>query len=189
MRENDDDELMRRVREGDETAFAAIVDRHQNSLVNYLAQMCGNREQAEEVAQESFVRLYRTANRYRANGSVAPYLFRIATNHLRTLWRREKRWKILSFGIWQPDTDAHTPADDLIRDEETRQVRNALSRLPVTYRAALVMREIEGWSYQQIADALGCPEGTVKSKINRGRAQLRSELAAYWNGVEVAHEI
>lgn len=189
MRERSDDELMECVRSGNTEAFTELVDRHKDGLVNYVAHLCGDRERAEEVAQETFVRLYRTCSRYDGKGRLAPYLYRIATNHLRSIWRREKRWRLLSAGLWQPKVSDDDPAGDLLRNEATEEVRRALAALPVHYRAALVMREIEGWSYQEIAAALGCAEGTVKSKINRGREQLRRSLTAYWNGNTVSHEL
>lgn len=182
MSENqDDDLLMQRVRHGDREAFAILVDRHKDPLVNYLTNLCGDRDRAEDVAQDAFVKLFRRASSYDGRGRLAPWLYRIATNHMRTLWRRERRWKIISLGMWTPGATDRDPSDELLSDEATRQVRQALERLPMHYRAPLLLRDIEGWSYQQIGDFLGCPEGTVKSKINRGREQLRRALASYWN--------
>src|SRR5258708_34336302 len=86
---------MQRVCAGDEDAFAAIVDRYKNSLVNYLTHLLRSRERAEDVAQEAFVRLYRNAERYRDHEKIAPCLYRIATNHTITEMRREKRWRLL----------------------------------------------------------------------------------------------
>lgn len=189
MRESSDDQLMEMVRKGDTDAFTELVERHKDGLVNYLAHLCGDRDRAEDVAQETFVRLYRTCSRYDGHGKLAPYLYRIATNHLKTIWRREKRWRILSVGLWQPSVSDADPAGELLRDEAAREVHRALATLPLHYRAALVMRELEGWSYQEIASALDCPEGTVKSKINRGREQLRRALTSYWNGHTVTHEL
>lgn len=182
MSEPDDDLLMQRVQSGDRAAFATLVDRHKDALVNYLTNLCGDRDRAEDVAQDAFVKLFRRASAYDGRGRLAPWLYRIASNHLRTLWRRDRRWKIISFGLWSPDTTTRGPVDELLSDEATRQVREALERLPVHYRAPLLLRDIEGWSYQQIGEYLGCPEGTVKSKINRGRQLLRRALENYWNG-------
>src|SRR5258708_38821296 len=93
--ESTDSELMQRVCAGDEDAFAAIVDRYKNSLVNYLTHLLRSRERAEDVAQEAFVRLYRNAERYRDHEKIAPCLYRIATNHTITEMRRGKRWRLL----------------------------------------------------------------------------------------------
>src|SRR4028119_1102479 len=90
-----DDALMQRVREGDDAAFAEIVERYKNPLVNYLTHLVRSRDRAEEVAQDAFVRLYRNASKYREQDRLGPYLFRIATNQVVTEVRREKRWSLL----------------------------------------------------------------------------------------------
>src|SRR5258707_1329261 len=90
-----DSELMRRVCNGDDEAFASIVNRYKDPLVNYLTHLVRSRERAEDVAQEAFVRLYRNAARYRDRERIAPYLFRIAMNHMISEMRREKRWPLL----------------------------------------------------------------------------------------------
>lgn len=178
-----DGELMTRVREGDHDAFAAIVDRYRNPLVNYLTHLDGSRDRAEEWAQEAFIRLYQHADRYHHEGKLAPYLFRIATNLVRSEQRRSRRWQILKFRM--PSNGHHEEPDaprELLRDEIGRIVGSALESLPLKLRAPVVLREIEGWSYLEIAGALGCEEGTVKSRIFRGREQLKRTLAPYWNG-------
>lgn len=181
-----DAELMARTREGDHDAFALLVDRHKDALVNYLARLTGSREEAEDVAQDAFVRVYERAARYDEQGKFAPWLFRIATNLVRSERRRLRTWRQLAFRLIHPDSDVTRPADSaLIGEEMRRQVDRALAQLPVAYRAAVVLRDIEGWSYEEIAAAIGCAEGTVKSKINRGREELRKRLTGYWKGPEV----
>jgi len=183
MQDVTDGELMTRVREGDQGAFATIVDRYRNSLVNYLTRLDGSRDRAEDWAQEAFVRLYQHADRYRHEGKLAPYLFRIATNLVRSEQRRARRWQILRFRI---STNGHNPEPaaphELLQSEIESIVTKAVDSLPVKLRAPIVLREMEGWSYLEIANALGCEEGTVKSRIFRGREQLKRKLAPYWNG-------
>jgi RNA polymerase sigma-70 factor (ECF subfamily) len=181
-----DAELMARTRDGDPDAFAMLVDRHKDALVNYLSRLTGSREQAEDTAQEAFVRVYSRAHRYDEQGKFAPYLFRIATNLVRSERRRLRAWRQLAFRLIRPDSDDSRPADtQLIGEEIRRHVDRALAELPVAYRAAVVLRDIEGWSYDEIAAAIGCAEGTVKSKINRGREELRKRLKEYWKGQEI----
>ena len=188
MERETDDALMTRVREGDEDAFAQIVDRYKDSLVNYLTHLVRSRDRAEEIAQDAFVRLYRNAANYRATDKLAPYLFRIATNLTVTEIRRQRRWNLLL-----PRLHASTPATiappdaDLMTNEIQRQVSAALERLPVKYRAPLVLFEMEEWSYDQIATALDVATGTVKSRISRARELLRRQLAPWWTGGE-AHD-
>ena len=175
----DDGELMARVRSGDEDAFVTIVERHQDALVNYLARLTGSREKGEEYAQEAFFRLYRAAGRFREDGRVAPLLFRIAINCVRSDARRARLWRallpVLSRGVEAPE-----PGDPAVRGELRARVQDALARLPPRYREAVLLRDIEEWSYAEIAQALGCREGTLKSRIGRGRELLRRALEPYW---------
>ena len=183
-----DDALMQRVREGDDDAFGEIIDRYKDSLVNYLTHLVRSRDRAEEIAQDAFVRLYRNASKYRERERLGPYLFRIATNLVVTEARREKRWTLLL-----PRLNASTgrseplPDTNLLTDEIQRQVNAALDRLPIKYRAPLVLFEIEEWSYDEIAKALDVAVGTVKSRISRARDLLRKHLAPWWIGGD-AHE-
>jgi RNA polymerase sigma-70 factor (ECF subfamily) len=178
-----DAELMSRVRSGDRQAFAQLVDRHKNGLVNYLTRLTRSRDRAEELAQESFLRLYQHSARYREQGQLAPFLFRIATNLLRSEERRARRWRLLSFEFSSNGHDpSPSPQGRLLEEEATEHVGRALAKVPLKYRSPLVLREVEGWSYREIAVALGCREGTVKSRIHRGRTRLRHLLSPYWNG-------
>ena len=178
-----DDALMQRVREGDDDAFREIVDRYKDSLVNYLTHLVRSRDRAEEIAQDAFVRLYRSAANYRERERLGPYLFRIATNLTVSEIRRERRWNLLL-----PRLNASTsksvasPDANLITDEIQRQVSAALEQLPLKYRAPLVLFEIEEWSYDEIATALAVRTGTVKSRISRARDLLRRQLAPWWTG-------
>ncbi len=178
-----DGELMARVSAADAEAFAEIVDRYKDSLVNYLTHMTGSRDRAEEHAQAAFVRLYESAPRYREEGKLGPYLFRIATNLVRTEAARGRLRQLLLLRFWNRDGDAgSSPLHDLESRELQREIAAALAGLPDAYRAAVVLREVEGWSYAEIASTLGCSEGTVKSRIARGREQLRKRLLPFYDG-------
>jgi RNA polymerase sigma-70 factor (ECF subfamily) len=178
-----DDALMQRVSQGDEEAFREIVDRYKDSLVNYLTHLVRSRDRAEEVAQDAFVRLYRNAAKYRERERLGPYLFRIATNLVVTEIRREKRWSLL-LPRFQASTRQTVPSPDatLLTDEIQRQVVAALERLPIKYRAPLVLFEMEEWSYEEIAQAMEVAVGTIKSRISRARELLRKHLAPWWIG-------
>lgn len=178
-----DSELMQRVCGGDDDAFAAIVNRYKNPLVNYLTHLVRSRERAEDVAQEAFVKLYRNVGRYRDHEKIAPYLFRIATNHTISEMRREKRWRLLLPRLEAGTTKlAPQPDAGLLTDEVQRQVSAALERLPLKFRAPLALYEIEEWSYEDIARALDCRIGTIKSRIARARELMRRQLAGWWIG-------
>jgi RNA polymerase sigma-70 factor (ECF subfamily) len=177
--------LMARVREGDRDAFADLVDRHQDSVVNYLARLTGDRDRAEDLAQEAFLRLFRSAGSYTEQGFLRAYLFRIATNLVRSEERRERRLRLLLpfLGGSAPAEHAEPVAPSgLLRRELHREMAAAVAGLPLRYRVPLVLHEIEGWAYADVARALGCREGTVKSRIHRGRQHLKERLAPYWNG-------
>ena len=181
----DDGALMARVKEGDERAFADLVDRYKNPLVNYLTRMTRDRERAEDLAQDAFVRVYRSAGRYRERGQFQAFLFRIATNRLRSEQRRAARWRGLLPSLVAEQRrrpTARSPRSAVLSGEAVDAVTEAIGRLPLHYRAAVVLREIEGWPYARIAEALGCREGTVKSRVHRGKDLLREDLSGYWNG-------
>jgi len=183
MQELSDAEAMRSVKAGDGEVFAVVVDRYKSALLNYLTHLCGNRDHAEEYAQEAFMRLYQTVIRYDERERLAPYLFRIATNLVRTDFRRARRWHLLLPWLDRPVAGHdETPHKRIFENEIQRKVSAAIEALPLMYRAPLVLREIEGWSYLEIGAALGCREGTVKSRISRAREQLRQRLAPYWIG-------
>lgn len=179
-----DAELMARTAAGDRAAFGDLVDRHKDSLVAYLARLAGSVERAEDLAQEAFLRLFRAADRYREEGQLTAYLYRIATNLLRSEQRRTRRWRLL--------TPKLAPADGhraearayrrVLQQELSRHLAEAVAELPMRYRVPLVLFEIEGWSQGRIAELLGCREGTVKSRIFRARERLRRRLAPHWNG-------
>lgn len=174
--------LMERVRGGDRDAFAELVDRHKDAVVNYLTRLTGDRDRAEDLAQESFLRLWRSAGSYVEQGFLRAFLFRIATNLVRTEERREKRFRLLLPFLGRRDHDEPAAPSGLLLQELHREVAGAVAALPLRYRVPLVLHEIEGWSYTDIARELGCREGTVKSRIHRGRQRLRQKLEPYWQG-------
>lgn len=174
--------LMERVRGGDREAFAGLVDLHKDAVVNYLARLTGDRDRAEDLAQEAFLRLWRSAGSYVEQGYLRAFLFRIATNLVRSEERREKRFRLLLPFLGRRDHDEPAAPSGLLLQELHREVAGAVAALPLRYRVPLVLHEIEGWSYVDIARELGCREGTVKSRIHRGRQHLRQKLEPYWQG-------
>lgn len=177
-----DARLMRRVRAGDRDAFADLIDQHKDGVVGYLTRLTGDRDRAEDLAQETFLRLFRSAAAYTEQGLLRAYLFRIATNLVRSEERREKRLRLLLPFLGGGRHAEPTAPSGLLRQELQRKVASAVTQLPMRYRVPLVLHEIEGWSYADIAREIGCREGTVKSRIHRGRQRLKEQLAPYWNG-------
>lgn len=181
--EGEDAALMARVKEGDERAFAALVDRYRDRLVAYLTRLSGSFERAEDLAQETFVRLYRAAPRYEERGQLAALLFRIATNLVRSEERKRRQARWIPFDASRHDAPrSSSPQSSVLRDEALAHLQRAVAELPLRYRVPLVLHEVEGWTVPRIADLLDCREGTVKSRISRGRSRLRERLEPYWNG-------
>ncbi len=176
-----DDRLVERGRSGDPAAWGEIVERHKDCLVNYLTRMTADRTVAEDLAQEAFLRFFQKADRYRPRGKLRAYLFRIASNLLRSQQRRQRRWQLLSARFVPPTGEPPPPpGGEMLERERDRLVAAAVARLPHRFRAPIVLFNVEGWSYREIAEALGCREGTVKSRIHRARRLLRRELQPYW---------
>jgi len=182
-----DHELVAAARDGDELAFQEVVRRYRTPITNFVYRMLNDYEMAIDLAQETFVRVYTSIGRYEANYSFSTYIYRIASNLAISEIRKRKRRKVVSlFGVFTgEDGEAveHDPADDrqlaedaLLEDERKRAVRRAIASLPEKYRTALVLRDIEDHSYEQIASILDLSEGTVKSRINRARNLLREKL-------------
>lgn len=179
-----DSELYSQVRQGDRAAFGELIERHKDGLVNYLTRLSGNLEQAEDLAQESFLRLYERGQRYREQGKLQAYLFRIATNLYRSQIRREHRWQRLGL-LFFSSNGRHSEAmqqNRVLQEELGQKLSAALLHLPLRYRTPLVLAFIEGWTHREIADLMRCQEGTVKSRIHRGRKLLQTRLEGYRNG-------
>jgi RNA polymerase sigma-70 factor (ECF subfamily) len=181
---NTDSELYHRARLGDRSAFGDLVERHKNGLVNYLTRLSGSPEQAEDLAQEAFLRLYERGGQYREQGKLQAYLFRIGTNLFRSQRRREQRWQRIGLLFFNSNGHHTEPSQQrrVLMDELGKELSTALLHLPLRYRAPLILSFIEGWTHREIADLMRCQEGTVKSRIHRGKKLLKTQLAEYRNG-------
>lgn len=188
-----DHELVAATKEGDELAFQEIVRRYRNPITNFVFRMINDYDRAVELAQETFLRIYAHSDRYEATFSFSTYIYRIATNLAISELRQRKRRHLFSiFTPWRTvpgedeeqqmlDLPDERPLQDVdLIDRERRQaVAKAIQTLPEKYRAALVLRDVQGISYERIAEILNISEGTVKSRINRARNFLREKLQAY----------
>ena len=184
-----DHALIEATTKGDEEAFAEIVRRYRNPITNYLYRFLNDYEEAVDLAQETFVRVYFAAERYHTEFAFSTYIYRIASNLAISELRRRKRRKVLSLtGLFNSgeDTSDFQPADerklqdvDLIDSEQNAIIGKAIAALPVKYRAPIVLRDIEGKSYEEIAEILKLGLGTTKSRISRARALLKEKLKGH----------
>jgi RNA polymerase sigma-70 factor (ECF subfamily) len=178
-----DDVLLRRAAKGDEEAFLLIYRRHQAPMYRFALRMTGNTWAAEEIVQDVFMTLMRDPKKYDATrGALGAFLYGVARNrvmkHLERLPREvaleEKNEDGTGFGIILQD--ASTPAMWLEKRERVRQVRDAVQELPVEFREAVVLCELEELSYEEAAQMAGCPIGTIRSRLHRGKALLMAKL-------------
>jgi RNA polymerase sigma-70 factor (ECF subfamily) len=169
--EHCDHELMRRCREGDQAAFAALVRRWEGPTARVLARLADNHADVEDLCQETFLRVYRARQRYRADAAFSTWLYRIALNVARDYWRRRRRPQRA-----KPPPPAPAPPDVAGREELNGHVQAALAALPGRLREVLVLRHFGRLSFQEVADATGQRPSTVKSRAYRALRALRDEL-------------
>jgi RNA polymerase sigma-70 factor (ECF subfamily) len=186
-----DHALLEATRTGDEDAFAELVGRYRNQITSYIYRMTNDYDGAVDLAQETFLRVYRAAGRYQTTHAFSTYIYRIATNLAISELRKRKRRRLVSLtglltsgdGEEARDFDApdERPLQDasLVDSERRGVIKRAIATLPDKYRAPLVLRDVEGKSYDEIASILGTSEGTVKSRINRARNFLRDKMRDY----------
>ena len=177
--------LMARVQAGDLDAFEPLVRRYERRLFGYFLNLVEDPSAAADLAQETFVRVYRAAGSYQESGRFESWLFRIAANLVRSRQRRpDQRLPHLSLeeapagaGELAVHGREGRPDEATWRAEVRDALTRALPRLPFVFREAVLLRDVEGRSYREIAEMLGVEEGTVKSRAHRGRQRLRELLA------------
>jgi RNA polymerase sigma-70 factor, ECF subfamily len=180
-----DAQLMLRVREGDDTSFALLLERHRGPVVHFLYRMVQNQAVSEELAQEVFLRVYRSRETYEPTAKFTTWLFRIATHVALNSIRDRKKEK----GHESLDEDTldgmerqvadrqRTVEQEMVHEVKLREVRQAIEALPAKQRAAVLMHKYEGLDYAQIAGVLSCSESAIKSLLFRAYEALRGRLA------------
>jgi RNA polymerase sigma-70 factor (ECF subfamily) len=181
-----DHDLVDRWQSGDDGAFHELIRRHERRVFRLLFRMMGNREEAEDVAQEAFLSLHRHGHRFRREARFSTFVYRVAANaalnRRRTLGRNRNRvseLKVSQEAGFDLPPAPRDPEDAAVGAEAQERVQRALLELPDDLRVAVLLYDIEGQSYQEVARALGIPEGTVKSRIHRARSALRIQLKSY----------
>ncbi len=184
-----DEELMLLVQEGRNQAYDVLVGRYKNRLYTYLFRLLGNESEAEEFAQEAFVKAFIHAEKYRTVARFSTWLYTIATNLVRNRVRNVKRRPGM-VSLWSEDAhgedegkwlelrdDSQRPDYNMERRNMNEVIQDAIEKIPAKYRPAFVLREINELSYEEIAATTGLKLGTVRSRINRARAHFKKLVA------------
>lgn len=186
-----DEALMELVKAGDEPAFQELMTRYKNRIIGFVQRTVNSRELAEDIAQEAFLRVFTKAYTFRSDGVFSTWLYRIATNLAINELRRRRRVRFVSLqrpvrtgsgdeiALDMPDEKERGPAVAAERNELQREIARAVAELPVKYRVAFVLRDIQGHSYQKIAEVADVPLGTIKSRVNRARIRFRQLMQPY----------
>jgi RNA polymerase sigma-70 factor (ECF subfamily) len=172
----DEQELVRQIQEGDEMAFAQVVKIYKDKIVNFLCKLTGDYQKAVDLSQETFMRVYFKAHKYRPVAPFSSWIYAIASNLAKTEMKKIRKYAVISLDEIQNSLPAEAyrknPADSGL----TRNLKKALDSLHPRYRIPVILKDIEGFSQEEIAQILKRPLGTVKARINRGRNYLKIEL-------------
>jgi RNA polymerase sigma-70 factor (ECF subfamily) len=178
-----DKDLVQRWQKGDDVAFEELITRHERRVFRLLYRMMGNREDAEDLTQETFLSLHRYGHRFRAEARFSTFVYRVAANaalnRRRALGRGRARVEKLKHRQAAGDdlpSSPRDPEDSTLGTELSGHVREALEQLSPSLRMPVILYDIEGLAYGEIAKVLGIAEGTVKSRIHRARQALREQL-------------
>ena len=183
--------LISRARGGDREAFGELVEQYRDNVYRLAYRMCGNAYDADEAAQEAFVAAWRALPNFRGDAKFSTWLYRLTTNAAIDVMRREKRHQSAGDGeMIEVADDADSPQETVERTEQQEAVQEALATLSEEYREVLLLRYMEELDYAEIAEVLQLPSGTVKSRINRAKAALKTALLKSGNifgGSSVIH--
>ncbi len=186
----DDAPLVERCLRGDERAFGLLLGRYRRPVFSLVLRMVGNREDAQDLAQEAFVRAFRSLHSYDRSRSFASWLFKIASN-LTIDFHRKRRLPTFSLSVGEDDQEgreleladpSQTVLEALMEDEQSRQTEGLVQSLPEKYRIVVLLRHSQEMSYEDMAETLNLPIGTIKARLHRARALLKQKLESLGRG-------
>jgi RNA polymerase sigma-70 factor (ECF subfamily) len=189
LRELSDEELILEFQKNNvEAAFEILVQRYKNPLTNFVFRFLGDYAVCADVVQETMIKVYRYKDTYSSVAKFSTWVYTIAGNLARTEYRRQRRRNIFSISDFGEEHKVYDLPDenyrpDVITDSGIKDeiIQKALLKVKEAYREAVILRDVQGMSYEEISEILGVNEGTVKSRINRGRAQLQELLKHIYN--------
>ena len=179
--EFDERDMIERASRGDAAAFNHLMAQHERRMYAVALRMCGNREDAQDCLQEAMLRVYRAIGGFKGQSSFSTWVYRITMNTCLDELRCKKNRQntsldnLLDLG-WSPADESNAPEKQAMRSELRRNLNRAIQELPEEMRSAVVLRDIQGFSYDEIARMLEINVGTIKSRISRGREKLREKL-------------
>ena len=181
MQDYDERQLIYLASSGDTRAFETLMTQHEGRMYAVALRMCSNREDAQDCVQEAMIRAYRSMDSFKGQASFSTWIYRVTMNAcLDELRRRKARYASsldnMIEGGWSPADDRETPEQQAVSSEKKRALEKAIKELPDDMRAAIVLRDVQGFSYDQIASILKANVGTIKSRISRGREKLRETI-------------
>lgn len=185
MQDEADQQLVQRVQAGDKSAFNLLVLKYQHRVLKLVGRFVNDAAEAEDVAQEAFIKAYRALASFRGDSAFYTWLYRIAINTAKNALVSNRRRPVdFNLDLQDPEQydrhaklkDADTPEGVLLTEEIREVVEQAMEQLPEDLRTAIVLRELEGLSYEEIAEAMDCPVGTVRSRIFRAREAIDARL-------------
>ena len=182
--ETDEKKLIERAYGGDPSAFNRLMAQHENRMYAVALRMCANREDAQDCLQEAMLRVYRAIGSFKGQSTFSTWVYRITMNTCLDELRRKKNRQNTSLDNlvdmgWSPTDGGAGPEKQALMREMREKMHGAIHELPDDMRAAVVLRDIQGFSYDEIAQMLEINVGTIKSRISRGREKLREKLKEY----------
>lgn len=184
LTEKHDDVLISLFQSGDQAAFRVLVERYQERIRSLLFSIFHEPDVIDDLAQEVFIKAYEGLSRFRYESSFYTWLYRIAVNRSRDELRKRKVRKFFSFHAMDDSTEREVTERTMVRPEtpdDRELVTKGLAALPEKFRMPVILKDLEGLSYEEIAEALQCEVGTVKSRLSRGRTMLRNILGPLLN--------